>query len=227
MQLKRIQELIAGYRQFLRTDRSHDNNYIWESQRVFQENWDLEAEDFRTVFDQSFQNSTTRRLWSRENHAPKQAMLNFIDMQPDYVQFMFRDLFNEDKEIGGRVDRFVFYCDELLREYKNLHPHSIENNHYHGDNYHMVSVYLAFRYPDRYTIYDQQSFVRILKAVGAKEVPRTNDFPRFVKVMRTLHNLLVKDEEVVEANRSRLDESLHYQDESMLLTYDFYHAFAQ
>ena len=84
-----------------------------------------------------------------------------------------------------------------------------------------------FRYPDRYTIYDQRSFIRILKAVGAKEVPRTNDFPRFVKVMRTLHNLLVKDEEVVEANRSRLDESLHYQDESMLLTYDFYHAFAQ
>ena len=225
MQLKRIQELIAGYRQFLHTDRSRKNNFIWESQRIFQENWDLEAEDFRDMFDKSFQNSKTRRLWSRENHAPKLVMLNFIEMQPEYVQFMFRDLFNEDKEIGGRVDRFVFYCDELLREFKNLHPHSIENNHYHGDNYHMVSVYLAFRYPERYSIYDQQSFTRMLQDVGARDVPRTNDFPRFAKVMKTLYTMLCKDDEVMELSRKRLSDTVQAQEDSMLLVYDFYHAF--
>ncbi len=225
MQLKRIQALIQGYKKYLDSVESDRNGFIWESQQIFQMEWDLEAGDLRDMYDRSFQNSQTRRLWNRENYEPKRMMLQFLELQPDYVQFMFRDLYNEDKEIGGRVDRFVFYCDELLKAYKEAHPHSIENNHFHDDDYQMVSVYLAFRYPALYTIYRHESFVKVLQAVGSPNLPRTNDFPRFAKVMRTLSNFLKKDEEVVQLRQRKLDPNAQYKEESLILVYDFYHSF--
>ena len=223
MNLKKIQHYFQQYKAYLTNYRADHNLHLWESQRIFQENWTFETEDLAAVYDQSLQNSQTRRLWKRENYEPKRLMLVFLEMEPDYVRHMFHDLFNEDKEIGGRVDRFVFYCDELLQEYKNNNPRSIENNHYHGDNYQIVSLYLAFRYPDQYTYYDADAFVTLLKKLGSRDIPQTNDFPRFAKVMRTLYKMLAKEEEIMALHRKRLRPE-HYQGESLLLLYDFYMA---
>lgn len=34
------------------------------------------------------------------------------------VRRAFQDLFNEEKDVAARADRFVFYCDDLLQTYK-------------------------------------------------------------------------------------------------------------
>ena len=85
-------------------------------------------------------------------------ILKFIQTSEDYVRYSFKDLFNENKDIEGRVDRFVFYCDQLLKEYKDSKPQSIENAHYHDDNYEMISIYLAFHFPNIYTPYNFNNF---------------------------------------------------------------------
>lgn len=223
MNLKKIQHYLQQYKTYLRNYRADQHLHLWESQRTFQENWTFETEDLAAVYDQSLQNSHTRRLWKRENYEPKRLMQLFLDMQPDFVRHMFHDLFNEDKEIGGRVDRFVFYCDELLQEYKINNPRSIENNHYHGDNYQIVSLYLAFRYPDQYTYYDQEGFVTLLQKLGSMDIPKINDFARFSKVMRTLYKMIAKEEEIMVLHQKRLRPE-HYQGPSLLLVYDFYQA---
>src|SRR5690606_6359721 len=106
------------------------------------------------MYDQSLQNSQSRRLWVGENFFPKEMMLKFTGLQKEYVRLAFRDLFNESKDISGRMDRFIFYCDELLGEYKSVNPKSIENRHFHDENYHMISLYLAFEFTENYTFYD-------------------------------------------------------------------------
>lgn len=223
MNLKKIQHYIQQYKTYLQNYRAEQNLYLWESQRIFQENWTFETEDLAEIYDQSLQNSQTRRLWKRENYEPKRLMLLFLKMQPDFVRHMFHDLFNEDKEIAGRIDRFVFYCDELLQEYKVNNPRSIENNHYHGDNYQIVSLYLALRYPDQYTYYDAEGFVTLLQKLGSLDIPKVNDFARFSKVMRTLYKMLTKEEDLMTLHQKRLRPE-HYQEESLLLVYDFYQA---
>lgn len=147
MNLQKLNSAVQQYKAFLKSEPQHDPYWKWESLRIFSENWDIEALDFRSMYDRSLQNSRTRRLWKRENYEPKDMMLKFIHLNSEFVRYMFQDLFNENKEVDGRVDRFVFHCDELLREYKETHPLSIENSHFHDDNYQMVSLYLAFRYP--------------------------------------------------------------------------------
>ena len=221
MNLQKLTDTIGQYKSYLHSNPQHDPYWKWESLKIFHENWDMEALDFRSMYDRSLQNSRTRRLWKRENYEPKDMMLKFIDLNSEFVRYMFQDLFNENKEVDGRIDRFVFHCDELLREYKESRPRSIENSHFHDDNYGMVSLYLAFRYPDLYAPYDFELFRRLLLSLGSRDVPKVNDLGRYFKVMRTVYKFLQKDGEVLETHWQRLNQDKHFEGETLLVAEDF------
>jgi hypothetical protein len=221
MNLQKLTDTISKYKSYLRSNPQHDPYWKWESLRIFQENWNIEALDFRSMYDRSLQNSRTRRLWKRENYEPKDMMLKFIDLNSEFVRYMFQDLFNENKEVDGRIDRFVFHCDELLREYKESRPRSIENSHFHDDNYGMVSLYLAFRYPELYAPYDFELFRRLLLSFGSRDVPKVNDLGRYFKVMRTVYKFLQKDGEVLETHGQRLNQGKHFEGGTLLVAEDF------
>ncbi len=222
MQLKKLQHYLELYRDFLPDARARERLYAWESQRIFQEHWQLDAADFAEMYDRSLDNSQTRRLWKRENYEPKRMMLVLATLTPELARQAFWDLYCEEKDIEARADRFVFYCDELLRTYKEANPRSVENNHYHNDQYAMASLYLAFRYPNRYTLYDHAAFRRTLQLLGSADVPQIADFGRFCKVTRTWYSFLQKDSALLARHRARLDARWHYTGESLLLVWDFY-----
>lgn len=220
MQLKKLEICLAKYKAFLPTRAAEERLYIWESQRIFQEKWDPVEPDFAAMYDRSLENSHTRRLWKRERFEPKRMMLAFIAEDTEFVRTMFKDLFNEEKSVENRVDRFVFYCDDLLSRYKRDHPLSIENNHYHQD-YEMIALYLAFRYPDAYACYDADAFRKTLELLGAPNVPVTHDLPRYFKVCKTIFTFMLKDEELMDRHRQRLNPEKHYTGNSYLQSYDF------
>lgn len=221
MQLKTLQDLIGQYRRHLSRPEAEEPLHIWAAQRWFQDHWDIDAPDLAGMYDVSLRNPKTKRLWKRENYEPKRLMLELIRLEPDFARRAFIDLFNEEKPAEDRVGRFVFYCDELLRMYKEAHPHSIENNHYH-DDYRMVFLYLAFRYPDRYTLYDYDTFYSVLRQLKAPNLPRTHDPERFVKVTRTIYKFLEREEGLLEAHRRRLAYAPAYVEGSWLIVYDFF-----
>lgn len=221
MQLKSLENLLLQYKNYLLRPEAEANLHIWAAQRHFQDHWDLDAPDLAAMYDQSLYNPQTKRLWKRENYEPKRMMLELIRLDPDFARRAFADLFLEDKSIEGRVGRFVFYCDELLQAYKEAHPISIENNHYH-DDYRMIFLYLAFRYPDRYTLYDFDTFYRVLEKLKAPNLPQTHDPERFCKVTRIIHQFMQKDAELIDLNRKRLAFLPTHVDGSWLLIYDFY-----
>jgi hypothetical protein len=221
MNLQKLNEAIRQYKTFLQSNPHHDPYWKWETQRIFQEKWDVDTRDFYQMFDECLQNSQTRRLWNREYYAPKAMMLKFIETSNDYVRFAFQDLFNEDKEIEGRVDRFVFYCDELLKEYREKYPLKRENMHYHDDNYEMISHYLAFRFPEIYTPYNVDNFKKLMQKLGSRDVPKVNDTARYFKVMRTIFNFIKKDEEILNIHQQQLNEEKHFMGETLLVVGDF------
>ncbi|WP_373548228.1 hypothetical protein [Haliscomenobacter sp.] len=220
MQLKKIQEALDQFKTHLASEAKEEHLYIYESQKIFQENWNLESTDPVSMYNRSLNNTQTRRLWNRENYEPKRMMLEFWRMQPDFVKQMFQDLFDENKKVDGRVGRFVFYCDELLTEFLEKHPRSREGKHFHQDGYQIVSLYLAFRYPDHYSLYHFDRFKRLLSALGTPDMPATHDFERFCKVVKTLWGFMQKDDELMAAHRERLEEGKHYQGESLLPVYE-------
>jgi hypothetical protein len=221
MNLQKLNDAIAQYANYLRTHPQHDPYLPWESQRIFQQNWDVEALDFRTMFDRSLENSRSRRLWKREHYEPKEMMLHFIEMNREFVRQAFQDLFNENKEVDGRIGRFTFYCDELLAAWHEEHPTSKLNSHYHNDNYQMVSLYLAFRYPAQYLLYDFEGFRRLMELLSSRDIPTVNDLGRYFKVMRTIFTFLKKNEEILALHSKRITPGLHFEGETLLVAWDF------
>ena len=154
------------------------------------------------MFDAAFFNTESRRLWQTEQWQPKRIMTLFWRFDPLTVRMMFDDLYNETREVEGRVSRFLFGCDSLLRDYKKAHPTSIENNHYH-DGFQMIALYLAFRYPETYAPYSFATFQKAMIRFGAKDIPQANDLARYFKVLRTLMTFLEKDGAVAPARSRR------------------------
>ncbi len=221
MKLALIQESLQAFKAYLSTDKASGQAYLYETQQNFQDQWNLESQDMAGMYQRSLANQKTNRLWNRENYEPKRMMLLFVEMQPDFVRQMFQHLFDEQLKVEGRAGRFIFYCDELLADYREQHPKSKEDSHFHQDGYQMVFLYLALKYPDQYCFYNFARFQSMLKAIGAPEIPLTHDLERFVKVSRTLYNMLRKDAEIWSLHLARLPEDGYYQGESLLLVYEW------
>jgi len=220
MQLHKLKDYLGQYAEWLGSRAAEKRLHYWESQAVWQKTWDSDTTDFARMYEQSLQNSTTRRLWKREAYDPKRMLLEFIAMDHYFVHSMFTDLFNEEKDAHARADRFVFYCDQLLQEYRQQYPGKKDNSHYHDDGYGMISLYLSFQYPAIHAPYDAERQRTLLQKLGAANIPLAGDFPRHVKLMRTLQNFLNKEQPLLDAHQQRLRPE-HYQEESLLLAFDF------
>ena len=221
MQLKKIQEAITVYKDFLKKAPDQRELFSWESQKTFQDNWDIEAADFGKMYDLSLQNSHTRRWWTGDNFKPKKRMLEFINQNSDFVRSMFRALFDETKAIENRMSKFQFGCDIMMQDYKEDHPTSIENNHFHLEN-HVISMYLAFRFPAQHAVYFYSEFASMMKKIGSTKVPEPFEMERFFKITKTLTTFLHKDEELISLHQKSVNATPLYQEESMLLVTDFY-----
>lgn len=219
MQVKKIQAYIERYRDWLPTRAAEQRLYYWESQQHWQREWDLAAPNLREVYDRSLDNRQTRRLWAREAYDPKRMMLAFLDNEPEFVRSIFLDLFNEAKEIEGRLGRFLFYCEEMMAHYREAHPRTKDTGHYHDPE--MVSLYLSFQYPAAYAPYEATRFLQLLRQLGAANIPLVGDFARHCKLMRTLQTFLNKDGQVLARHTARLRPNRDYAGESLLLSFDF------
>jgi hypothetical protein len=192
----------------------------WKSITTFQENWNIDAFDLKSMYAASFANTLSNELWEGRSFFPKKAMLTFIDRDPDLVRMMFNELFNENLDIEGRIDRFIYHCDEVSHDIMRSNPQY--QSHYHGD-YRMISVYLAFRYPEVYTIYQFPVYKTFMELIKARPEPSERDIGRFFKVMRTIYSIISKDDELMAAHRAqRSIHSAAYQEDSLMLARDFY-----
>lgn len=225
MQLKKINAAIAHYKSLLSNNRHNRELFPWETQQIFQTHWDIEAPDFGKMYDRCLENTQTRRWWTGVNFEPKKRMLEFINLNSDFVRNMFRELFNEDKPVANRISKFQFGCDIMLDDYKKANPTTIENNHFHHDN-HIISMYLAFRYPDKYAVFYYADFMAAMRAVGTTNLPDAYDLERFFKISKTLFTFLKKDEALMEMHHQQIKTPQYYPEDSLLLVTDFYKVIA-
>lgn len=196
------------------------NHYAWVSLQTFVDSWQTEALDFASMYARSFENTLANPLWEGHEYYPKKAMLELIERDEDLVRKMFKELYSENLEIEGRVDRFVYHCDALKEDMMRENPRY--QKHYHG-GYKMISVYLAFKYPTLYCIYEFPAWKLFMQRVGAKPVPEEHEIGRFFKVMRTIWKILSKDTELIEMHRElRQGHNDVYQQDSLLILWEFY-----
>jgi len=217
MNAQKLKDCIVRYKADLEGKERGDFGPHWESLAYFLRHWDVDAPDFAAMYDRCLQNSRTKRIWKREAWEPKEMMIHFAKMQPEFVRKLFKELFDETKDISGRVSRFKFGMDTMLREYKERNPRRIDNNHYHDDS-EMIHMYLAFRFPAKYCLFDYSAFQKMNELLSVKNPPSPFETDRFFKFTKIWKTFLAKDEEILQIHNKvfpRVDLSGFY-------VFDFY-----
>lgn len=220
MVLDIINHKIKLYKEHIQDTKEYKSLFKWDAVKQFQDNWDIKAEDFKQMYEDSFSNNVATRLWEDENFYPKEAMLTMLDYDQEKVRGMFTNLFNEEKDLEARIEFFIFDCNTLRNEILSSNPEF--SNHFHGD-YAMVTIYLSFKYPKKYCIYKYTDFKQFMEAVKSKSIPSEKDISRFFKVMKTINILISKDEELLAIHKKVREINNSYTEESLLLAQDFYH----
>ncbi len=221
MNLNKLKESLADFRSWLERQRQFEPGPHWETLQQFQQNWDVDAPDLAEMYDHCLQNNRTKRLWKQEAWEPKQMMMTFARMQPEFLRRMFKDLFDESKDLTGRISRFKFGMDTLLAEYKERHPRRIDNNHYHDDS-RMVHLYLALRFPAKYTPFDYPAFRKMTELLLIKEPPSPFETDRFLKITKIWRTFLEKDNELAMVFNRKYPQQYTYEKVVGMLTFDFY-----
>lgn len=220
MQVPRIQTAVAAFRDFLLTEQATALLPLLETQQCWQTHFNVEAKDLAASYAAALDSKTNRRHYRRGGYDPKTAMLSLLRWEPDFVREAFRDLYDESRDLEGRVGRFVFYVNELFNRFREAHPKDRTPSHDHDDDYNMVSLYLMGQYPAVYAPYSTVLLQRACTQLGAKSVPPAADFPRFTKLLTTLRRFLEADE-VVMQRYAALRRPQDYQGPSALLVWMF------
>ena len=182
----------------------------------YQESWDMDQLDFRSNFKQSFKSTISTRLWKGDNFYPIDVMMDFIEYEKEIIRSLFRDLYDETKSVDGRMQRFVFYCDQLINEIRDRGK--IYPTHYH-ENYYMPSLYLSMEYPDKYWFYDIEIFGKAIIQLGDQRPLPAHDIERYYKILNLLNNLLVKEDSFIQW-RDKVYGILKYQKHSKMWAFD-------
>ncbi|WP_116124827.1 hypothetical protein [Lewinella sp. IMCC34183] len=221
MQVPKIRQSVAEFKNWMLTDEALAYLPLWETQQNWQEHFNVEAKDLAASYDTALDSKTNRRHYRRGGYDPKRSMLAIMEWEPDFVRDAFRDLFSEDRDLEGRVQRFVFYVNELFNRYRDAKPKAREPTHYHDDDYNMASIYLMGQYPESYAPYSTPLLQQLCQKLGAKDVPPAADFPRYTKLLTTLRPFLEQDETIMQQYQDAL-RPVDYAGKSALLVYWFF-----
>ena len=169
------------------------------------------------MYAESLHSDISNRLWIGVDYHPKESMITFLKYEKEFIRSMFRDLFNEGKDLQMRISRFIFHCDELRKQIKKREPKLL--HHYHDEK--MVVNYLMLNDPQRYTYLDLVSFRKAMEAMQARNIPEHITIESYTKLMRIIQNFIKADTSMANGYRSLFPDQKLYVAGSMLMALDF------
>lgn len=206
------------WKQQMLRDASEDWLYKYENLSNFRKYWDLSELDLSIMYAKSLKSSISGRLWGGTVDSPRSVMLQFIEVNKEYVRSAFRDLYNENKDLSMRVNRFSFHCDQLLDQLKATTEKV--DQHYH-ESPQMAFLYLCFNDPEKYSLYNYSQFSRALELFETKSIPEKFEVERFFKLSKAIYTIIRKDEELIQIVQSRIPEVYGIETNYLMLN-DFF-----
>ncbi len=143
--------------------------YKWEAINCFQENWNINDQNFPEMLDRAFKKSNN--LLRGFNYFPYGMIKEFIEKEPETVVKMFKNLFDENIDLGIRIDNFMNTSDELLAKYW-------DSNMHHYQDLHSISTYLTFMYPEKYNIYKFSVAKKASSYLGFDIIPKDKNISK-------------------------------------------------
>lgn len=204
----KLEELIREYKKDF-NDIIPNEIYKWKAVKCFQDNWNIDSDDFPTMLKLSL--SKTKNLLLSRNHFPRDMVNNYADSFPEEVCMLFKNLYDESQDLVMRIESFRKGIESVHAKWDS------EGNKNHYQTYNVISTYLWLRFPDKYYIYKpsiaQGMFERLVGKIKLRSL-RAEAVVKTYKLYDEISDVLVKDAEL----REMLEKSMTadcYQDLDM------------
>ncbi len=211
----RLTEVLAQYKQNFVSTQWGNEKYKWEAVKWFQDNWDVNAQNFPEMLNRSL--DKTFNLLASNNNFPKGMIVGFAKAAPEEVRAMFIALFDESKDVFERMNAFKMQSSILLEEYGNGAA-----QHYQYEN--AISTYLWLRYPDKYYIFKFGEVKTVASELEAdyrfKKGAYADNIRNFLRLYDEISLALKEDTELVNLFQSQLTDTCYPDPELKTLTID-------
>ena len=208
--------IIESYKQYF-PEHWEDEKYKWEAVKHFQDNWDIDAENFGAMFKKA--TDKTFNLLASGYAYPRGMILEFAKADDTAVREMFRRLFDESLAISDRVTEFMKTAEELRNKYND----GTWKQHYQNTNY--ISTYLWLMYPDKYYIYKYELYRAVAKELDDSYLPKKNGAAETMvggfKMYDEICEILNRDSELRQMLESALTDSCYKDSQLKTMTVDF------
>lgn len=187
-------ELIEKYKSFLRQTNNAGEAYKWQAINNFQQNWNIESDAFEKMLKVSYKKTANlfyQNTWGfitkAANHFPKQT------------KKMFVELYNEEIPLNQRITLFQKAAEKLLPKLK------IElgrDNLNHQQDERAISIYLAFKYPEKYYLFMDsfyQSYCKLISETPESPGKKLIHFNLLAENLK--QEVVLKDKELIHLHK--------------------------
>ena len=204
-----------GYKGKNEADSWPGESYKWMAFQCFQNNWDIDAQDFPKMLDDSLKLAKRSMLNSTHSY-PCTELIKLANAKPEQVRYLFKNLYNEQISTYKRHKDFSKKTLQLAKAIGLT---------FGRQDHHAMSIYLSFRYPRKYFIYSHGQMLMLMKYLGYIIEPfggMTNpeSYQRFYNFYNEVRLELKKDKELPEILKENLTSNMYPDPELTLTTYD-------
>lgn len=193
-----------------------EEKFKWEAVRRFQEQWDINSPDFRTMFEKA--TDKTYNLLAAVSFFPRGMILDFAQADMEATRRMFINLFDESQDLISRVSAFEMEAERLREKYDN----GAWKNHFQTAN--SISTYLWLRFPDKYYIYKYSEYREASKVLNHSFMPKKGQsYQNLVggfAMYDEIRENLKQDDELVALFRQSLTDTCYPDPELVTMTID-------
>lgn len=161
--------------------------------------------------------SKTSNLLASINNFPAGMIIEFAHAAPEKVRAMYMDLFDESKDVFGRIESFKKQSNILLKKYK-----STAKQHYQHEN--AITTYLWLRYPDKYYVYKYSEARSVSNKLDSnykfKKGSYTDNLKSFYDFYNEIRESLKRDSTLIDLFKSQLTDDCYPDSELRTLTFD-------
>lgn len=210
---KALADIVADYKAVFE-NRWQSESFKWRAVKHFAEHWDIEADDFYTMFMESTAQAKT--LLTAGNLFARSMMGEFIKTDKEAVRGWFRRLYDEKQPLALRVETFL----KAVEDFRKAHNPGSWSRSFHEKR--IASIYLWFRYPDKYFIYGSSYVQHLALALGV-ERKRDASAEALVsgeQLLAEVASVLQQDTELLALLQAHLDDECAPDSKLRTLTSD-------
>lgn len=192
-----------------------EEKYKWEAIKCFQDNWDINAQDFPAMLRKSL--SKTDNLLTTSYDFSRKMIEFYAEQNAEEVRSMFMQLYDENIDIVERINGFMAKSDKLLDVYG---PEG--KQHYQKEG--TITTYLWLRYPDIYYIYKFRQVKALSDRLESnyefKQGASTTNIRTYTKFYNEVRDVISEDSELIKMFTSALTEDCYPDPYFVTLTAD-------